>query len=155
MGGVDGQLVTNEWGRGGVSLRTGPAYGGSHSQVIWLLFRPLAARIPLAAEKPSNADLRPLPCSLGCPPLPRMTGLRPLSYLLKNPNLSFFPSPRNYASVWAVLLKTHTDRNIRCRNILLNNAEKETKLHVSPFIPHPLLALNSLISNTVINIINL
>ena len=31
MGGVDGQLVTNEWGRGGVSLRTGPAYGGSHS----------------------------------------------------------------------------------------------------------------------------
>lgn len=33
--------------------------------------------------------------------------------------------------------------------------KKETKLHVSPFIPHPLLALNSLISNTVINIINL
>lgn len=33
--------------------------------------------------------------------------------------------------------------------------EKETKLHVSPFVSLPLPGLHSLISNTAINIINL
>lgn len=50
----------------------------------------------------------------------------------------------------------HTDRNIKCRHILLNNAEKErNKITCVSFHPPTPPALNSLISNTVINIINL
>lgn len=52
----------------------------------------------------------------------------------------------------------HTDRQkYQGRNVLLNNARERKKQNYMCLLssPHPLLALNSLISNTVINIINL
>lgn len=62
-----------------------------HTQSSWvtpLLSGTLAARIPLAAEKPGSADPRdPCPVLRGCPLCsflpapPRIKALRPLSYL--------------------------------------------------------------------------
>lgn len=77
---------------------------------VTLLSRPLAARIPLAAEETSSADLGwggtpACPVLWGCHQLcrwcpssswpPRIKVLRPVCYLLKFPSLSFFLPKRN------------------------------------------------------------